>query len=437
MIPRSGQASAFWLERGGLNENQRAPRRSPAVGLSRLGVLSLMLVVIGLLQFWPDGASESSEKSINVSASIPAIYALPARNVNLIRNPDAVARALSFLSSLQPTGTYILTSPGKAEVVPMDLAHAVIALTKVGQTDRAKSAMLWLYGHMTTTPSGSHFNADIPDFSGSWSDSFAANGTVTSSSRGRGEAVGMALIATYTVWSEDPGFVTAKVGDYEVIDLVRLSVGYLTQSAMQHSDGCFAHSPDYQVSFNEECARMSVGLQLASRMLSQSGDKPNADIAAMAADRGIDALRRQSGLSQGMAYDYYAMAIWGLGTRDDARTEVTWAKSTGLIGANGVRNWDWQLSKATTILSWLRWWTQSQTIAPSETFDYAIASVSAGDVSTALDLERRWLPRQRSDGSFADSYILGLRLGLSRPTSYAVSRFLLLESLLTSVVGSS
>jgi hypothetical protein len=295
--------------------------------------------------------------------------------------------------------------------------------------------MAWLYSHTTTTSTYVDSKAGTLDYAGSWYDGFLPDGQPTTDSRGRGEAVGMALIATHTIWSADPGFLTQDIGDHHVVDLVRMSVHYLTQPTMNRQDGCYAHSPDYPVAFNEECARMSLGLRLASEMLQASGDEPTAELASQSADRGVETLRSRTGLNQGMAYDYYAMAIWGLGSRDDAKSEVIWARSTGLVGPDGVHNWDWQLSKATSLLTWIRWWAQAQTIAPSETFDYAIASVTAGDVGTAVDLERRWLPRQRADGSFADSYVLGLRLGLSQPTSYAVSRFILLESLLTAIVG--
>jgi hypothetical protein len=389
--------------------------------------------VTGWLRLGPtDGLDPSVEDSVDSTKS-PAIYALPVRDQDTMRNPAAVRRATAFLEELQPQGSYILTSPGVDAVVPMDLAHAAIALTKVGRVDRARAAVLWLDARMTTASTRAVPSLEVTDYLGSWYDSYSANGQPNTEDRGRGEAVGMALIATHTVWASDPSFLSERVGELKVSDLVRLSVRYLTQPAMAASGGGFAHSPTYTVAFNEECARMAVGLRLAGEMLRAAGDDMTANVADFASDRGISALRTSTGLSQGMAYDYYAMGIWGLGTRSDARFEVSMAKSTGLVGVNGVRNWDWQLTKATSLVTWLRWWAQSQTIAPSETFDFAIASISAGDVRTAVELERRWLPRQRSDGSFADAYVFGLRLGISRPTSYAVSRFLLLESLLTAV----
>jgi hypothetical protein len=407
--------------------------------LSALRVVGVCVIVAGflfaVLRFVRPAPPLVSSGSTDASAMAPAIYALPPRSPDTFRSSNAVKQAISFLESLQPTGTYILTTPGKDEIVPMDVAHAAIALTKVGQLSRARAAMAWLFSHTTTSTSLVDSQAGAVDYSGSWYDSLLPDGRPATDSRGRGEAVGMALIATHTIWSADPGFLMQDIGDHHVVDLVRMSVRYLTQPAMNRQDGCFAHSPDYPVAFNEECARMSLGLQLASDMLQAAGDERTAELATRSAESGIDTLRSRTGLNQGMAYDYYAMAIWGLGSRDDAKSEVIWARSTGLVGPDGVRNWDWQLSKATSLVTWIRWWAQSQTIAPSETFDYAIASVTAGDVGTAVDLERRWLPRQRADGSFADSYILGLRLGLSQPTSYAVSRFILLESLLTSILG--
>jgi hypothetical protein len=276
------------------------------------------------------------------------------------------------------------------------------------------------------------------DYAGSWYDSILPDGQPTpGASRGRGEAVGMSLIATYTIVAEDSSFLHARIGDAEVADLLRLSVDYLTQPAMQAADGSFSHSPDYRVPFNEECARMSLGLHLAGKMLASADDTAGAARAEVASANGIQALRRRTELNQGMAYDYYAMSIWGLATPAEAQSEIAWLKSTGLVDANGVRNWDWQIRTSTSPIAWFRWWSQAQTIAPSQTFDYAIASVAAGDVGTALDLESRWLRLQRDDGGFDDAYLPGLRIGFSQPTSYAVARFLLLERLLTDAVGSS
>jgi hypothetical protein len=399
-----------------------------------LGVVVAGLAIVAYRLLNPSPGPDLSMADV-AETQAPAIYTLPPRNPDDFHGASAVKRATGFLESLQPTASYILTTRTSQSVVPMDLAHAAIALTKVNQLSRARAAMTWLYRQMTTTSQHVGSTAGMVDYAGSWYDGFSPDGRPTTDSQGRGEAVGMALIATHTIWSADAGFLTQDVGDRRVVDLVRLAVQYLTQPAMVRSDGCFSHSPDYPVEFNEECARMSVGLLLAAQMLHTAGIDDVANVASFAADRGVSALKNPTVFNQGMAYDYYAMGIWGLGSQADAKSEVVWARSTGLIGPDGVRNWDWQLTKATTVVSWLRWWAQSQTIAPSETFDYAIASITAGDTGTALNLEQRWLPRQRADGSFADSYILGLRLGMSESTSYAVSRFILLESLLTSIVG--
>jgi hypothetical protein len=320
----------------------------------------------------------------------------------------------------------------------MDLAHAAIALAKVGRLQQARAAMIWLYGTMIRRGPSSYDSGTGADYAGSWYDSILPNGDpAPGASRGRGESVGMSLIATYTIVTEDSSFLDAKIAGTPLVDLIHLSVDYLTQPAMQAADGSFSHSPDYRVPFNEECARMSVGLRLASTMLETIGDTAGAARAQTATTNGVEALRRRTGLNQGMAYDYYAMAIWGLASPQEAQSEVAWLKSTGLVDANGVRNWDWQIRTPTSVFAWLAWWSQAQTIAPSQTFDYAIASVAAGDVGTAIDLERRWLKVQRADGGFDDAYLFGLRLGFSPPTSYAVARFLLLERLLTDVVGSS
>src|SRR5262245_38294093 len=90
-----------------------------------------------LLRFVRPAPVLESSGATDASAMAPAIYALPPRNAYDFRNPEAVKQAVSFLESLQPTGTYILTTPGSDTIVPMDVAHAAIALTKVGQLSRA------------------------------------------------------------------------------------------------------------------------------------------------------------------------------------------------------------------------------------------------------------------------------------------------------------
>jgi hypothetical protein len=384
----------------------------------------------------PAALSAVDPAAPSVDSPLPAAYALAPLNSDLIRNPSAVRRALGFLNQLQPDGTYILSRPGGSDVVPMDLAHSAIALVKANQVDRAKAAMTWLYQSMIRRESDRADTATDALYGGSWDDDLTLSGAaVPGSSRGRGEAVGMALIATSVIADADPGFLGVSIGGTHVSDLVRESVDYLTQPAMRRADGSFAHSPEYGVAFDEECARMTLGLELASKILLKTGDPSGAKRAADAAEAGLKALQRRQGMSQGMAYDFYAMGIWGLGSRADAQAEIGALKSTGLASRSGVHNWDWQLTKPASLLTRLHWWAQSQTISPSETFDYAIACVSAGDVATAIDLEQRWLPLQRSDGGFADAYLLGLRIGLSDPTSYAVARFILLERLLTDVAG--
>ncbi len=374
-----------------------------------------------------------------VDRVVPPIYALPPRPAESLRNPQAVARALQFLTAMQPEGTYVLSTRGTPIVVPMDVAHAAIALVSVDRVAAAESAMAWLFETMVQPESPAAFDDGV-DYSGSWYDALKADGTpVGPSPRGRGEAVGMALIATYSIYSQDPSFLARHVGDARIIDLVRLATEYLTRPAMQADDGQFYHSPVYRVSFNEECARMALGLQLASRMLRAEGDVDAANRAGAAASRGLENLETGSHMSQGMAYDFYARSIWGLATTAEAKNEITRLKEAGLVTDGGVRNWDWQLSTASSPLVWLRWWMQAQTVAPSQTFDYAIASISAGDPETALKIERTWMSLQRPDGGFDDAFLFGpggVHIGFGEPTSYAVARFILLERLLTHVIGS-
>lgn len=416
----------------------RAPRRF------RVGALGVLIVALALVGTASRLAGERpaglSPRPFTTRASpVPAVYSLPPLSPTRMRNAAAVARALGFLKAMQPERTYVLSIQGHQVVVPMDVAHAAIALTSVDELPRAEAAMTWLYQRMIRPEDPDSIDQNGVDYAGSWYDDLRTDGSAfPGSARGRGESVGMALIATYAISLQDPRFLDRRIGDSRVIDLLKLATAFLTRPSMEAPDGRFYHSPSYRVSFNEECARMTLGLELASRLLRADGHPVAAAGAAAAARSGLRALNSGVGMDQGMAYDYYARSIWGLATPAQARQEVAWLRSTGLLSANGVRNWDWQLSTASSPLVWLRWWTQAQTIAPSQTFDFAIASVTAGDTATALDLERRWLPLQRADGGFDDAVLFGpfgLHVGYGDPTSYAVARFILLEHLLTVSVG--
>jgi|GEM_PF-6712137 len=411
--------------------------------LSRqLAALGLVVLVVSLLTSRHLTLRSSREYAMTTvryaSVPAPAAYSLQPLDSDQLRNPLAVQRALDFLTSLQPQGTYVFSAPGDPTIVPMDVAHVAIAFVKVNRLSQAEGAMDWLYASMLQEGPGSNDSRLGANFAGSWYDGLQTNGQPAyHATRGRGEAVGLALIATYTIYREDPAYIDTRIGNNRISDLMRLSVSYLTQPAMQTPDGRFYHSPDYQVPFNEEGARMTLGLQLASQMLGAAGDKSVADFAARRAALGLQALRKGEGFSQGMAYDYYALGIWGLATPSEAQSEMAALRSTGLVNQFGVKNWDWQLTTAKGFTNWLRWWVQAQTISPAPTFDYAIAAISAGHVNRALAIEREWVARQRNDGGFDDAYLFGLRLGLAKPTSYAAARFLMLERLLTDVVGQS
>lgn len=406
-------------------------------GMSIIGILLVTIVLVGII-YQVVQNSRSPSVVVSTTTDIPPIYALAPTPAGDLRNPEAVTKATEFIETLQPDGTYVLSRKGSQIVNPMNVAHAAIAFVSVDQLKRAESAMTWLYGQITQ-PDSPDAVVDGVDYSGSWHDSMLPDGTpVAGAPRGRGEAVGMALIATYSIYAQQPDYVTTRVGDNQVIDYVRLAADYLTRPTMQTPAGRFYHSPTYQVSFNEECARMTLGLQLAGKMLKAQENLPAAERATAGATLGLKALDSGAGMNQGMAYDYYARSIWSLATPAQAKQEIAWLKSTGLLESQGVRNWDWQLDTATKPLPYLHWWAQAQTIAPSQTFDFAIASINAGDVGEALHLEKVWLPLQRADGGFNDAFVFGpfgSRIGFGEPTSYSAARFVLMEHLLTNVVG--
>jgi len=409
--------------------------------------VSSLLILLGSLLI-PSGSGPRSEPSTLLLSTqrpvaVKALYAMTPLGADRLRNAGAVEKAVGFLLSLQPDGSYILTSPGVDDVVHMDVAHAAIALAKVGRLAEAEAAMNWLLALMTTPGSADQYGeAEFDgqtvriDYAGSWYDHYHTSGEPKREmTRGRGEGVGMALIAIYAIYREDPSYLQATSGGASVLDRVALAVRYLTSPSMQHPDGRFNHRPDYRVSFGEEAARMSLGLKLAATMLRESGDELTARLADAGGDRGLSTLHSGEGLNYGMAFDYFAMGIWGLATPNEAREELRRLDEAGMVTSDGVRNWDWQVLNADNWQDRLYFWIASQTIGPSQTFDWAIASIAAGRVADALEVERRWLRLQRDDGSFAGCYALGLRLGIGPPNSYAAARFILLERMLNDALA--
>jgi hypothetical protein len=257
-------------------------------------IAGFLLAVVAFLAWWqmtppvqPMAGPELQPISVTMSAS-PAIYALPPTPSQKSLHPEATRRAVQFLGRMQPTGTYIQSILGQPKVVPMDVAHASIALSEADQLPRAEAAMTWLYARMILPGQSGSYDPKYGDFAGSWFDDIQPNGQpMPGSTRGRGEAVGMALIATYSIYQQDPGYLQTTVGDYRIVDLVNRAAAFLTRDNMQASDGRFYHSPDYHVSFNEECARMTLGLKLAGRMLAASGNAPSGLLASEHAAQGL------------------------------------------------------------------------------------------------------------------------------------------------------
>lgn len=408
----------------------------------RIPCFLFILLVLGAVLGEPD-ATQPLPPADELARPVAPQYAVPALDVAKFRQPAAVQAAVDFILSLQPAGTYILSRPGDDDVVPMDLAHAAIALTKAGHVAEASAALDWLLarqarhgdpGVVATKTVGDR--CLTVDYSGSWYDHYWASGDAkTGLTRGRGEAVGLTLIAVDAVAQADPDYLTHEVAGEPVWAYVARSVGYLSRPALQDADGRFNHRPDYRVSFNEEGARMALGLNLAAKLL--AGHDPRAAAMAKAhAALGLAALARGDGFAQGMAYDYYAGALWGLVSVPTARTELADTRATGLITTDGVRMYDWQVHQADNPVEAVQWWFRERVVAPSESFDWGIANLMAGNLGPALAIEAAWLPRQRADGGFADGYFLAFRLPVGAPTSYSAARFILFERLLTEATRS-
>ncbi len=148
--------------------------------------------------------------------SVPPLYQVAPIELSKLPNRTAVERAVQFILRLQPQGSYILTTAHSDDVVHMDVAHSAIALTKVGHIEEAKRAMDWLLAHMTMLNSPDRFGSVIVggkrqavDYAGSWYDHFRVNGEPRKDlTRGRGEGVGISLIAIYTIFQDDPTYIS-------------------------------------------------------------------------------------------------------------------------------------------------------------------------------------------------------------------------------------
>lgn len=379
---------------------------------------------------------------MGVGSFLPPFYAIEALPAGEFRQAAAVERAVDFLLRLQPEGAYILSRAGDDDVVPMDVAHAVIALVKAGQLAPARAALDWLLARQTRPDDpGAVETKELDggewatvDYAGSWYDHYRPDGSArTELTRGRGEGAGLALLAVAALAQEDPAYPGRLVAGEPVLAYVARAARYLASPAVQRPDGRFGHRPDYRVSFAEEAARMALGLRSAAELLAAGGAVEEAATARAASERGLAPLHTGDGLVRGMAYDYFARALWGLAAGDDARAELAATRGSGLVRPDGLRHYDWQMRRARRPVARLIWWIRGRVLAPAESFDWGIALLAAGDLIAALTLEAAWLQRQRRDGGFAGGYLdlAGLRLPVGAPASYAVARFILFERLLT------
>jgi hypothetical protein len=132
-----------------------------------------------------------------------------------------------------------------------------------------------------------------------------------------------------------------------------------------------------------------------------------------------------------MSYDYYARGIWGLADANEAEEELAAAYATGLVTPYGVRRFDWQRLRADGWRKEIEWWAREQVVGASESFDWGLACLAAGDLTGALRVEAAWLQLQDKNGGFPDGYLPSVGVSISTPTSYAAARFILLERTLT------
>ncbi|MFN8517017.1 MAG: hypothetical protein U0841_31485 [Chloroflexia bacterium] len=396
--------------------------------------------VVAALSLGADSvADRCTARPVDCAAATPA-QALAPLPVAAFRAAPEVGRAIEFILSLQPEGTYILSRVGVNGVVPMDLAHAALALCQAGHLREAEAALDWLLALQTRSgEAGSVVVREVDeetitiDYAGAWYDHYQVDGSPkVRMTRGRGEAVGLTLIALATVVHADPAYAAQVVAGEPVVAYVARAAGYLRQPVLQKADGRFHHRPDYQVSFGEEASRMGLGLRLAGELLAAAGPgyAQAAREAREAGDRGVAQLATGE-LAVGMSYDYYAQAIWGLTNVEGARAEQERAEAAGVVTPYGVRRYDWQRLNAHDWRQELSWWARERVVGASESFDWGLACLAAGDLAGAIRVEQAWLALQDADGGFPDGYLPTVGATVGAPTSYAAARFVLLERTLT------
>lgn len=391
--------------------------------------------IIGEMIFFPfefqyQGESQYELVQANVSKSKPFNEVSSLSLDNFQYNKESLIRAVNALLRFQPEGTYILTNISRDDIVHMDIAHAVIAFSKIKYVDQAKGAMNWLLSKTTIPQSKDRFENGF-DYSGSWYDHFNKKGKPNPGTRGRGEGVGMSLVAIGSICQEDPDYLFETVNGKSVYGYMKLMVGYLGR--IQAEDGNFYHNPNYPVSFIEENTRMAEGLEIAYQSFLKLGDFENAALAKRLSDKGFAAIKNGTNMKKGMPFDYFGKLLWNV---EGGEKEIDIFRKSGLIVGNDVRNWDWQENTNEDFKERLKYFVQGLfTTTPSIGMEYADALLTIGRIKEASMFESRARSLQKSDGSFSAIYVTLLGWGLGEADSYAISRYIIMEAMFNQVIN--
>lgn len=410
---------------------------------SKIG-FNLFIILNLALSLRTDGRAEAgSIPNTNRNPISDVFYETPSLSLENFINEESAALAFDELTKFQPEKTYIETHLGQDDIAPMDVSHGAIAFSKVkNNIDRAEGATDWLLSEITKPGDRDQYEIKIKEnkeeaiinYAGSWFDHMDKNGIHVKDTRGRGEAVGITLVALNSIYKEDHDYLFKEIEGRKVYEDIELMVDYL--SRIQGPDGNFFHSPTYEESFTEENARMAVGLGLASEMLEEAGRFDKAILAKSMSERGIKAIEDGTKMNEGMAYDPMTSPLWKIGTKEKIKKEIKdFMNSSFMIGGK-VRNYDWGEKNRKDPLERIYLWFQGiLTTSPAANIDFENALLTAGEVKKAIDYEKSIRSLQKPDGSFDGFYLTFLPIGMSESNSYDLSRFIIMEALYTKVIN--
>lgn len=410
-------------------ETQGTDRRA----LSRRNFL-LGTAATGILVACHADSAPRVEKNTYIADLLLPQHLYPSLRIAEYARPGPVEAAKNFILSHQTENSYIVTNSTKREIVPMDTAHAAIALSKVGHGEEAKNGVNWLLEKIAPPDTKKErvlIGGKIEEvaYGGSLWDQYKENGKSSPvAERGRGEGIGLLLMAIDSIAQLDETYMLSTVGGVTVADQMEHMTNYL--SSLQQATGAFIHRPNYKHAFYEENIRMAEGLRLtAERLTKIPGKQETVHKAKKMSDQAFHAVDAGTGLEYGMSYDYLARAMWGRGGRSMAVKEIANAKAHGRLNDTGVHAYD---MKQDTSPFFSKEKLSGLSYGTSETAEGAIALFMAGEISSAQEMERNLLSLQQPDGGFPSTFFGGI--GMGDASVYTAARVIQLERVVTDVM---